>query len=175
MKYNFKGYVFLGISCNGGSHSYEDIVPVDLTEEEAQLIRAKVQPDADADIVDSLRQELPAIYEKVNKEASRFATYATLHEGIATGSFEEYLPEDKTIEGFIQEDIESGRYKPVVDAAPELLVRNWYKWEEDYLHQLPYQERIDYIVNRYLTEEDVNALDEIDNEYSLELPDALKP
>ena len=174
MKYNFKGYVFLGCSCNGQGHSYSDLVPVELSDEDARIIQYQVRPDEDGDIVPNLKMFFPRLYKKINKEASLFATYATLHEGIANGLYEEYLPEGKSIVGFIQEDIDSGRYDAPDKDCPELCIKDWYEWEEKYLLTLSYTDRIQYIVDRYLTEEDAASIKEIDNEYSLELPDEMR-
>ena len=173
MKYIFKGYVFLGISCNGMCHSYEDFIPVELTEKEVQILRTQVKPDEDGDIIPCLQKEFPALFKKIDMEASLFAKYATLHEGIVNGSFEEYLSEGKSIEGFIEEDRNNGIYQPAQDFSPQLLIKDWYKWEEAYLLTLSYSDRIRYIVNRYdVKTEDI---DEISNEYSLEMPEKMKP
>ena len=169
MKYNFKGYVFLGCSCNGQGHSYRNLVPVELSDEDARIIKFQVKPDEDGDIVPNLKRYFPRLYKKINKEAAIFAKYATLHEGIATGLYEEYLPEGKSIEGFMEEDLESGRYPGAITDAS-----SWYDWEEKYLLTLPYTERIQYIVDRYLCDEDAESINDIDNEYTLELPDELK-
>ena len=144
MIYNFKGYVFLGISCNGMGHSYEDLVPVDLTDEEATILRTKVKPDEDGDIVPCLQKEFPQLFKKIDNEASVFAKYATVHEGVITGLFEEYL-EDKS----------------------KLL-----DFSEEHLETLSFNDRIQYIMKSF--DLGPEELADIDNQYSLELPEELK-
>ena len=144
MKYNFKGYVFLGVSCNGMSHSYEDLVPIDLSEEEVTILRTQVKPNEDGDIVPCLRKDFPQLFQKIDKEGSVFAKYASVHEGVITGLFEEYL-EDKS----------------------KLL-----DFSEEYLATLSFHDRIQYVAKSFDLGPEEFA--DIDNQYSLELPEELK-
>ena len=157
-----------GVGWNGGVRDYHGVVSVDLDENEV-IVLQKVLGQCQTDGFDEAKEELPAVYEKIEEAASDFKLYTLVLNDCVHWSEE---LGDVREEDLIEEDIQSGKFVPLYvnaegSSRDPFIMNQWFAWMVESLAGLSYKERTEYLVKRYKME--LPALEEIDFEvyYSL--------
>lgn len=154
MELNLECIVSHGIGWNGGVREYCGNITVELLENEYILLKKFLQNSDSRRTSVELESEFPAIYKKI-EECSRdykfytFVLDTCVHWNTEYGDIRE--------EDLIEEDIKSGRFKPLYTNAEgssrDLLIMNqWFCWLINEIAGLSYKERTAYLVNRYKME-----------------------
>lgn len=156
-----------GVGRNGGVREYSGDVTVDLHEHEIRTIKDVLGERGDD--FERVEEELPDIFEKIERAAFNFKYYTFILDTCVHWS-DEYG--DVCEEDLIKEDLESGKFVPMyrnVEGASldPLIMNQWFCWLVDSLKGLSYRERSEYLIGRYKME--LGPCDEMEFEFSYQL------
>ena len=169
MELNMTCIVSHGICWNGGVREYQGDIMVNLNEDEIKAIHDVANQSNDESVFYKVEEELPAIYEKIEKASFDFKVYTFVLETCVRWS-EEYG--EVREEDLIEEDIRSGKFVPLyinAEGAPRdpLIMNQWFVWMIESLKNLSYRKRADYLINRYQMK--LPAFDDLEFEVSYRL------
>lgn len=135
-----------GICWNGGLRDYEAQISVDLLKEELQILKCRIEEEAQSENCADPSEDVLAVYTKIQQAASDFLRYVVVYDACYTGTAFENL-DLLYIKKLMEADVKRGYCKSM--GSFRAFDCDWIRWQDEQNKHLSFLERAQYLENRF--------------------------